>query len=77
MPFKLTFCKGIDDCIEEGKVRLENGVTQNEGRVEICIEQKWGSVCIIGSLLMMAYPVEIICRELGLKSKKVCVGFGI
>ena len=49
-------------------MRLVDGVTQNEGRVEICIEQKWGSVYICDSLL---HSAEIICRELGSKSKKM------
>jgi deleted-in-malignant-brain-tumors protein 1 len=29
----------------EGALRLENGATLNEGRVEVCQSGRWGTVC--------------------------------
>ena len=32
------------ECYEED-VRLEDGASSNEGRVEFCVEGQWGTVC--------------------------------
>ena len=29
----------------DGSIRLVGGVTEREGRVEICLQNQWGSVC--------------------------------
>ncbi len=49
-------------CVE-GDIRLVDGITKLEGRVEICKDNEWGTVC-------HAYwdkpDARIVCRQLGL-----------
>ena len=60
---KLYFDKNIFAlaCIT-GEVRLVNGVTANEGRVEICINGVWGTVC---DDLWTNNNAKVVCRQLG------------
>ena len=57
------------DC-EDGDVKLVGGNTQYEGRVEVCINQVWGTVCSSGYyyywwLWYYNYNSNVICRQLG------------
>ena len=47
---------------QHGTVRLVGGVTEREGRVEICIGGVWGTVCDRG---FGSYNGRVICRQLG------------
>ena len=38
----------LDHCNEEGSIRLSNGADSREGRVEICLNGYWGTVCSTG-----------------------------
>uniref|UniRef100_A0A1X7TQF9 SRCR domain-containing protein n=2 Tax=Amphimedon queenslandica TaxID=400682 RepID=A0A1X7TQF9_AMPQE len=67
------FCQNIGtikaDCTE-GEVRLVNGSTQYEGRVEICINRVWGTVCSRHSILSWRYSWDtldsnVVCRQAG------------
>ena len=50
-----------------GDVRLVNGSTQYEGRVEICMNEVWGSVCD-NSWDSSSYA-SVICKQLGYQGK--------
>ncbi|XP_019850360.1 PREDICTED: neurotrypsin-like [Amphimedon queenslandica] len=45
-----------------GEVRLVNGTTPNQGRVEICINGVWGTVC---DDLWTNNSARVVCRQLG------------
>lgn len=47
---------------ENGDVRLANGMTNIEGRVEICRNAIWGTVC---DTAWDEIDASIVCRQLG------------
>lgn len=68
--FLLDFSESPSNC-SNGDVRLVGGTTSHEGRVEICINQVWGSICsnIIHYYYYYYYNFDavgkIVCRQLG------------
>ena len=48
-------------CVE-GSVRLADGVIEKEGRVEVCVNGVWGSVCDEG---WDSTDSHMICIQLG------------
>ncbi len=48
-------------CIE-GSMRLADGETANEGRLEVCYSNHWGTVC---DDEFSSVEAAIVCRELG------------
>ena len=49
------------DCTH-GEIRLRNGLTSREGRVEICVDGTWGTVCHSG----WSYnDARVVCKQLG------------
>ena len=48
-------------CIE-GDIRLLEGITALEGRVEICKNNAWGTVCDNG---WDTVDARVVCRQLG------------
>ena len=47
---------------EHGDIRLENGATRFEGRVEVCVNNVWGTVC---DDLWGENDATVVCRQLG------------
>ena len=57
---------------ENGDVRLVEGVSDYEGRVEICHGGVWGNVCSHG---INNAAATIVCKQLGLSlhgEKEMC-----
>jgi deleted-in-malignant-brain-tumors protein 1 len=50
------------DCVT-GDIRLVNGKSPNEGRLEVCINQVWGTVC--GRRYWGVADTKVACRQLG------------
>ncbi len=48
---------------EEGSIRLVNGTIEQEGRVEVCINGVWGSIC--ASNYFDVTDGYVICKQLG------------
>ncbi len=46
----------------DGEVRLVNGTLPNEGRVEVCFDNLWGTVCDDG---WGRSEAAVVCRQLG------------
>ena len=47
---------------QTGEVRLAGGLTTSEGRVEICFNETWGTVC---SNNWSPFDAIVVCRQLG------------
>ena len=52
----------------EGDVRLVNGHTKYEGRVEICLNNTWGAVCQYN---WHSADAKVVCRQLGFSATGV------
>ena len=55
----------IESCTE-GALRLVNGSSMYEGRVEICQHSVWGTIC---DDLISRIDARVACRNLGLSER--------
>lgn len=57
---------------EDGEIRLSDGVSEYTGRVEICYDTEWGTLCSDGADQSIATKV---CTTLNFDGdgKKICV----
>ena len=46
----------------DGDIRLRGGTTKFEGRVELCLSERWGTVC---DDYWDFREVLVVCRQLG------------
>ena len=58
---------GVSGC-EDGDVRLQNGSTILEGRLEVCINRVWGTVCRSG---FGQSEARVACRKLPFASGQI------
>ena len=56
----------------DGAIRLRNGYIAGEGRVEMCINNAWGTVCDDG---WDNADASVVCRELGYYPVGKCLFF--
>lgn len=55
------------ECVD-GSVRLEDGETATEGRVEVCQGGRWGTIC---NDLWSEEDTDVVCGELRLLSSGI------
>ena len=58
----------LDDC-SQGQLRLIGGSSENEGRVEICYDNQWGTICDNG---WSSEDAKVVCRQLGFQTVGEC-----
>ena len=70
-PVASVICQGNTTSQPEcssGDLRLVGGERESEGRVEICVEGFWGTVCDLHSPAFGRKGATVVCRQLGMKT---------
>ena len=60
--YNITVPQTLPSNCTHGEIRLVEGATTNQGRVEICINSVWGTVCDDGWGRLDA---NVVCKQLG------------
>ena len=47
----------------DGDVRLVGGISQYQGRVEVCLNRAWGTVCAYSS--WVSKDAKVVCNQIG------------
>ena len=55
---------------QDGDIRLVGGLQSNEGNVEICLNNEYGSVC---DRMWDTTDASVVCRQLGLSSTGIYI----
>ena len=58
----IAFHEEVDITCNTGAIRLADGLTNHEGRVEICYNNHWGGVC---GNYWDSNEANVVCRQLG------------
>ena len=64
MKISVSTANNLDDC-SSGQLRLVGGSSENEGRVEICYDNQWGTICDNG---WSSEDAKVVCRQLGFQT---------
>ena len=57
-------------CFSNGNVRLVGGASSNKGRVEVCVNGMWGTVCSSG---WDSRDATVVCKQLGYQNPSECM----
>lgn len=58
----------IEGGCKDGDVRLRGGASPSQGRVEICINNRWGTVCFGKEVVWDSNDATVVCKQLGFNS---------
>ena len=58
------------DSCSTGDVRLVDGPVESAGRLEVCVNQNWGTVC---SRSWSTLDGKVLCRQLGYQETGTCM----
>ena len=68
-----TLCTGATTATAnctDGELQLRGGNTSREGRVEMCYERQWGTVC---DSSWGTNDAKVVCRQLGFSSYGILI----
>ena len=65
MQKKLITESDSNECNRTGDVRLVGGLSPNEGRIEICWNGTWGTICDSRWYDIYNNAVDVVCKQLG------------
>ena len=56
---------------KDGDLKLVGGISENEGRLEVCFDQRWGTIDGDG---WTHTDTQVACRQLGLPTSGIYTG---